>query len=124
MKDLKDWVYSKRGNMTRLAEALHVTQPAVLKFFTAKKTILPIRHAEVLMKTTGLPARSIYPEYYDLFKDVGYVDEAIRKHDDLADKAKKVIDRVNELEKSLVILSNDFGELMSCYKEINDSDSN
>ncbi len=121
MKDLKEWVYSKRGNMSRLAEALNVTQPAVTKFFSAKKTILPIRHAEVLMKATGLPARSIYPEYYDLFKDVGYVDEAIRKHDELADKAKKVIDGVNDLEKSLLELSDNFNELMECYKEINNS---
>lgn len=105
MSALRKWVDQEWGNLQKLADAVCVTQPAVSQWVNLKKPrIIQLHYAEKIMKATGLSAKDIYPDYYELFKRNANEDYIITKHDESkikTQKAKLIIEEIEALHKKL-----------------------
>lgn len=67
-KALRDWVKGERGRISELARHLGVSQPAVTKMIDGSVDIR-FKYIKPIIQLTGLRAKDLIPEYYELFID-------------------------------------------------------
>lgn len=72
-KSLREWVDENKngrgsGRISALARRLNITQPAVSKIIDGSVDI-QFKYLAEIIKFTGIKAKDLIPEYYELFKD-------------------------------------------------------
>lgn len=96
MSSLKNWGNGKRGNITKLADGCSVTQPCASKWVMTGN--LPFHYAKSAMRVTGLSAKEIYPDAYELFKFDMHKDGLIDQYNELLNKTEKLKIIMSQIE--------------------------